>query len=305
MRILISGATGLVGSAAAGALRGAGHIVDRLARPNRVPEENREMRAIRWDPVSGDLDRQAASGADAVVHLAGASIAAGRWTAKRKQELRASRVEATRNLVTGLLQLDARPRVFVSASAVGYYGDRGDELLTEESAPGEGFLASLARDWEKEALRAADFGMRVVLLRFGVILAPHGGALERMLLPFQMGVGGRLGSGRQWMSWLTLPDAVTLIRFALEGDSLSGAVNAVAPNPVTNAEFTRTLAEVLRRPAVFPVPGFALRLALGEMADALLLASQRVVPARLQQHGYVFRHAALEEGLRTVLARPA
>lgn len=305
MRILITGASGLVGSAAAGALRGAGHTVDRLARPNYRKEGGSNLRPIRWDPASGDLDRKGANGADAVVHLAGASIAAGRWTTERKKILRESRVEATRNLVTGLLQLDQRPRVLVAASAVGYYGDRGDEELTEESAPGKDFLAQLALDWEKETARAADFGIRTVMLRFGVILAPHGGALERMLLPFQLGLGGRLGTGRQWMSWLTLPDAVGLIRHALQDESLKGPVNAVAHSPVTNAEFTRTLGRVLRRPTIFPAPAVALRLMLGEMADALLLSSQRAVPQKLRQLGYRFQHVTLEEGLRVVLARPA
>lgn len=304
MRILITGASGLLGSAVAEALRGAGHTVDRLARPNYRQESSSSLRPIRWDPLTGDLDRVGANGADAVVHLAGASIGEGRWTTERKKILRESRVEATRNLVTGLLQLDQRPRVLVAASAVGYYGDRGDEELTEESAPGTGFLAQLAQDWEKEAARAADFGIRTVMLRFGVILAPHGGALERMLLPFQLGLGGRLGSGQQWMSWLTLPDAVGLIRHALENESLSGPVNAVAHAPVTNGEFTRVLGRVLRRPTIFPAPAFALRLLLGEMADALLLSSQRVIPQKLRQLGYRFQHATLEEGLRAVLARP-
>lgn len=302
MRILVSGASGLVGSAVAGALRGAGHTVDALVRPGINPQGG--SRPVRWNPVSGELDRAAAEGADAVVNLAGASIAAGRWNEKRKKLLRTSRVEATRNLVTGLLQLERRPKVFVSASAMGYYGNRGDEMLTEESAPGEDFLSVLAQDWEKEAARAADFGIRAVMLRFGVILAPHGGALERMLLPFQLGLGGRLGSGRQWMSWLTLPEAVHLIRQAIENDDLSGPVNAVAPNPVTNAEFTRTLGKVLGRPTIFPAPAFALRLALGEMADALLLSSQRVVPLKLQARSYRFQHPELEGGLRVVLARP-
>jgi uncharacterized protein (TIGR01777 family) len=305
MRILMTGASGLVGSATAGALRGAGHTVDRLARPNHRKESRSDLRPIRWNPATGELDRQGANGADAVVHLAGASISEGRWTSARKKTLRESRVEATRNLVTSLLQLDQRPHVLVAASAVGYYGSRGDEVLTEESAPGDDFLAQLARDWEKEAARAADFGMRTVILRFGMILAPHGGALERMLLPFQLGLGGRLGSGRQWMSWLTLPDAVGLIRHALEDESLKGPVNAVAPNPVVNAEFTRTLGRVLRRPRIFPAPAFALRIAFGEMADALLLSSQRAVPAKLQQMYYRFQYPTLEAGLRLLLVRPA
>lgn len=303
MRILISGATGLVGSATAGALRGAGHTVDRLARPESPPRPRSEGRPIQWNPASGELDRAAANGADAVIHLAGASIAGSRWNERFKQELRSSRVDATRNLVTNLLQLEQRPRVLISASAVGYYGNRGDETLTEESAPGDDFLAKLSQAWEKEAMRAADFGMRTVILRFGVVLAPHGGALERMLLPFQLGLGGRLGSGKQWMPWLTLPEAVSIIRFALENESLRGPMNATAPNPVTNAEFSKTLGKVLSRPVIFPVPAFALRLVAGEMADALLLSSARAIPWNLQERGYKFQHATLEEGLRVVLAR--
>lgn len=301
MRVLIAGASGLVGTAVADALRAAGHTVQRLVRPGKRLHPGE----VRWNPVAGDLDRAAAESADAVVHLAGASIAGGRWNAEVKKLLRASRVDATRNLVTGLLQLHNRPSVLVSASAVGYYGSRGDELLTEECAPGRDFLAELARDWEKEAARAADFGIRTVMLRFGVILARHGGALQRMLLPFKLGLGGRLGSGSQWMSWVTLPEAVALIRYALDTPALQGPVNAVAPNPATNAEFTRILAKVLRRPAIFPVPAFALRLLLGEMADALLLSSQRVVPWKLQDRGYRFRDPELEAALRALLARSA
>lgn len=301
MRVLISGSTGLVGSAVAGALRGAGWAVDRLVRPHSIAETM--GRGVQWDPESGALDRGAAEGADAVVHLAGENIGAGRWNAERKKQLRSSRVDATRNLVTGLLTLDRRPQVLICASAVGIYGNRGDEELTEESSPADDFLGQLARDWEKEAARAADFGMRVVMMRFGVILAPHGGALERMLLPFQLGLGGRLGSGQQWMSWVTLPDAVWMIRFALESEQLSGPVNAVAPEPVRNAEFTKTLGKVLGRPAIFPAPAFALRLMLGEMADALLLSSQRALPLKLQAHQYAFKHSTLEAGLRSVLAR--
>jgi hypothetical protein len=303
VRILISGATGLVGAAAAGALRGAGHTVERLARPESLPRQGNEPRPIKWNPRTGDLDRAVANGAEAVIHLAGANIAGSRWNAGFKQELRASRVEATRNLVTNLLQLDQRPRIFISASAVGYYGNRGDEQLTEESAPGDDFLAKLSVAWEKEALRAADFGMRTAILRFGVVLAPHGGALERMLLPFQLGLGGRLGSGKQWIPWLTLPEAVSIIRFALENETLRGPFNATAPNPVTNAEFSKTLGKVLGRPVIFPVPEFALRLLAGEMADALLLSSARVIPWNLQERGYKFQHATLEEGLRVVLGR--
>jgi len=298
MRVLIAGASGLVGSALAEALRGAGHTVARLVRPSKPLHPG----DVRWDPAAAELDRSAAEGADALVSLAGASIAAGRWNPERKKLLRASRVDATRNLVTALLQLHTRPQVFISASAVGYYGNRADEQLTEESAPGSDFLARLARDWEKEAARAADFGMRTVMLRFGVILAAHGGALERMLLPFRLGLGGRLGPGSQWMSWLTLPDAVGVIRYALDTPGVSGPVNAVAPNAVTNAEFTKVLGKVLRRPALFPAPAFALRLLLGEMAEALLLSSQCVVPKKLKDRRYRFQHSELEPALRALLA---
>jgi hypothetical protein len=240
-------------------------------------------------------------GVDGIVHLAGASIADGRWTEPRKQLLRASRVDATRHLVNGLLQLARPPKVLVAASAVGYYGDRGDEQLTEACAPGSDFLARLARDWEAEALRAGEKGIRTVLLRFGVILSARGGALPRMLLPFRMGVGGKLGSGKQWMSWLTLAEAVGLARHALENGGLTGTVNAVAPSPVRNSEFTKVLGKVLRRPTMFPAPAFALKLALGEMAEALLLSSQRVIPARLQEQGYRFQHPTLEAALHAVL----
>jgi uncharacterized protein (TIGR01777 family) len=298
MRVLIAGASGLVGSALAEALRGAGHTVARLVRPGKPLHPG----DVRWDPAAGELDRPAAEGADALVNLAGASIAAARWNPERKKLLRASRVDATRNLVTGILQLHTRPQVFISASAVGYYGNRGDERLTEESRPGDDFLARLARDWEKEAARAGDFGMRTVMLRFGVILATHGGAFERMLLPFRLGLGGRLGPGSQWMSWLTLPEAVGLIRYALDTLDVSGPVNAVAPNAVTNAEFTKVLGKVLRRPVLFPAPAFALRLLLGEMAEALLLSSQRVVPQKLKDCGYRFQHSELEPALGALLA---
>lgn len=212
-------------------------------------------------------------------------------------------MDATRHLVNGLLRLTRPPKVLVSASAVGYYGDRGDEQLTEACPAGNDFLAQLARDWEAETQCATQNGIRTVMLRFGVILSSTGGALPRMLLPFKIGVGGRLGSGMQWMSWLTLTETVEIVRHALENTALSGAVNAVAPSPVRNIEFTKVLGRVLRRPTLFPAPAFALRLALGEMAEALLLSSQRVVPARLQEIGYPFQHPALEAALRVVLMR--
>lgn len=299
MRILISGSSGLVGTALAEAFAAGGHTVAALVRPGRPARTN----DVRWDPVSGEFDAAAAEGADAIVHLAGESIAAGRWNQRRKAALRSSRVTATRHLVAGLGRMQRKPGVFLSASAIGYYGDRGDEELTEASPPGKDFLAGIGVDWEEEAARAEEHGIRTVRLRFGIILSPRGGALARMLLPFRLGLGGRLGSGRQWMSWVSLPEVAAIVKYAVENDSLRGPVNVVAPHPVRNAEFTRTLGRVLRRPAIFPVPAFALRLLLGEMADALLLSSQRVLPAKLMAAGYSFLHPELETALRAVLHR--
>ena len=299
MRVLVSGASGLVGSALTDAMRRAGHTVNRLFRPGSsgAPGD------VGWDLRSGQIELAGLEGIDGVVHLAGASIADGRWTKARKKLLRESRVDATRILVNGLLGLKRPPKVLVSASAVGYYGDRGEEQLTEMSAPGNDFLAQLAKDWEAETMRAAQNGVRAVALRFGVILAARGGALPRMLLPFKMGVGGRLGSGKQWMSWVTLPDAVGIAKYALENTELHGAINAVAPSPVRNSEFTKILGKILRRPTLFPAPGFALKLALGEMAGALLLSSQRVIPARLNEQKFTFAHAELEAALRAILKK--
>jgi uncharacterized protein (TIGR01777 family) len=247
-----------------------------------------------------DFDATAAEGADALVHLAGASIADGRWNAARKNLLRTSRVEATRHLMGALSMLKQPPRVIVASSAIGYYGDRGDETLTEASAPGNDFLPELCREWEAENARGSEFGARVVMLRFGIILATHGGALPQITLPFKLGAGGRLGSGRQWMSWLTLAEAVGIIRFALVNSNLSGPTNAVSPNPVQYEEFTRVLAKTLHRPALFPAPAFALRLALGEMADALLLSSQRIKPFKLEQAGYRFVQPELASALAEI-----
>lgn len=311
MKILVSGSSGLVGSAVVEALGRAGHAVGRLVRPQSAaagasPGPERQVAGeVRWDPVAGELDRAVAEGAEAVVHLAGASIAECRWNEARKRLLRESRVEATRHLVTALGKLSRPPQVIVSASAIGYYGDRGEEELTEQSARGDDFLAQLARDWEAEATRAEQFGARVAILRFGVILAANGGALPRMLRPMRLGIGGKLGSGKQWMSWLTLEEAVGMIRYALQNATVRGPVNAVAPNPVRNAEFTAILGKLLRRPTLFPAPAFALRLALGEMAEALLLSSQRVLPRKLHGLGYSFRHPELEGALGSVLRKAA
>jgi uncharacterized protein (TIGR01777 family) len=304
MRILVSGSTGLVGTALKTALRDQGDQVDSLVRPETRAGQRtrsaREERDVLWNPATGLLD-SSAEGADAVVHLAGSPIAAGRWTSARKRLLRESRIPGTRNLVGALGRLRRPPTVFVAASAIGYYGGRGDEQLTENSAPGTDFLAQLSRDWEAESSRAADFGARVVIVRFGIILAKHGGALPKIAAPFRLGAGGRLGSGQQWMSWVTLEDIVGILRYALATNLLSGVANGVSPTPVRNVEFAETLGSVMRRPALFPTPAFMLRLAVGEMADALLLSSQRVIPAKLDQLGYRFVQPELRDALTAIM----
>jgi uncharacterized protein len=297
MRILISGGTGLVGTALSEALQTEGHEVGQLVRPGGTARTG----DVRWDPASGSVDVAAMEGADAVICLSGANIAGGRWTPERKKVLRSSRVDATRVLVDSLGRLARKPRVFIGASAIGYYGDRGDEILTESSTAGNDFLALLARDWEAEAMRAELSHIRTVIVRFGVALSTKGGALAKMLTPFKLGAGGRLGSGKQWMSWIALEDVVGILSAAIADDAIKGPVNVVAPNPVRNAEFTRVLASVLHRPAIFPAPAFLLRAALGEMADALLLSSQRVRPERIIAAGYGYRMPDLESALRNIL----
>jgi len=272
-----------------------------------LPLVRREVRpgedALRWDPVSGAIASPGPAIADAVVHLAGESIAGGRWTARKKQRIRESRVDATRRLTDTLTRLAKPPAVLVCASAIGYYGSRGDEVLSEESRPGTGFLADVGREWESASAAAIVRGIRVVNVRIGIVLSPAGGALAKMLTPFRLGLGGVIGGGAQWMSWIALDDVIGALRHALGTDALRGPVNAVAPAPVTNAEFTRTLGRVLRRPTLLPMPAFAARLALGEMADELLLSSQRVLPARLLASGFAFRYPTLEGALRHELGR--
>ena len=250
------------------------------------------------------VDVPAIEGVEVVLHLSGAGIADGRWTEERKQLLRSSRIDTTRVLVDSLLRLKQKPRLLIVASAIGYYGNRGDEILTESSTTGTDFLALVCRDWEAEASRAAARGIRTVMLRTGVVLSGKGGALPKMLTPFKFGIGGRLGSGQQWMSWIAIEDVVGIIRNAIANEQVSGPVNVVAPNPVRNAEFTRLLAAMLHRPAIFPAPAFVLRLAMGEMADAVLLSSDRVKPERILAAGYKFRFEILEPALRAaVLSR--
>ena len=296
MQVLMTGSGGLIGSALAPALAADGHRVRRLRRsPATEPD------ATSWNPADGTFAPGALDGIDAVVHLAGEGIASGRWTAARKARIRDSRVDDTRRLAEALAALDAPPRVLVAASAIGFYGERGDELLDEAAAPGTGFLPEVSRAWEASAAPARDAGIRVVHLRIGIVLSPAGGALGQMLLPFKLGVGGVLGSGNQYMSWIAIDDVVGIARHALADDALSGPVNAVAPQAVTNQEFTRTLGRVLRRPTILPAPAFALRIALGEMADALLLASTRVDPAALRAGAFEFEYPELEGALRQLL----
>lgn len=305
MRILVSGSTGFLGTALVATLQREGHTIARLVRPGTSQKDTSPAGAptVAWDPLAGHFDAAAAEGADALIHLAGASIAGGRWNAKRKGLLRTSRVDATRHLMGALGKLQRPPRVIVGASAIGYYGTRGDETVTEASAPGSDFLAGLCQQWEAEEARGAQFDARVVHLRFGIILAAHGGALPQMALPFKLGAGGRLGDGRQWMSWLTLGETVRIVQFALANSALAGPVNAVTPNPVRNSEFTKVLAKTLHRPALFPAPAFALRLAVGEMADALLLVSQKVTPSKLTQAGYAFEQPDLAGALANVFRK--
>ena len=303
MKVAVTGATGLVGSALVPFLLSGGHEVVPLRRAPAGGSGDGD--APGWDPQTGALSPGVADGLDAVVHLAGENIAAGRWTAARKARIRDSRVNGTGRLAEALATLAGPPRTLVVASAIGFYGDRGDDVLDETSAPGEGFLPGVCQSWEASAAPAREAGIRVVHLRIGIVLTPAGGALGQMLLPFRMGVGGVIGTGRQYMSWVALDDVLGGVLHALRTEDLAGAVNMVSPNAVTNREFTKTLGRVLRRPTVFPLPAFGARLAFGEMADALLLASSRVVPGRLRDSGFEFRYPGLEDALRHLLGRAA
>lgn len=296
MKILVSGSHGLVGSALIESLKQDQHDVFSLVR--YAPRDESQ---IEWSPERYSIAISLIEGFDAVVHLAGESIAEGRWTDEKKKRIRESRAKGTQLLSDALANLSRPPKTFISASAIGYYGNRGDELLTEESAPGDDFLSEVCVAWEKAISLATEKGIRTVNARFGIILDKQGGALAKMLPPFRMGVGGRIGSGKQWMSWIALDDVVGAIKFALANEALKGPVNFVAPNPVTNAEFTKALGRALSRPTIFPIPAFGVRLVFGEMADALLLSSQRVEPARLKNSNFEFRYSKLGAALDHVL----
>jgi hypothetical protein len=299
MKILVSGSSGLIGSELVRCLSSRGCEMIPLVRTQSAAVKH----AVSWDPPAGMLDAARIEGLDAVVHLAGENIAAGRWTAERKRRIRESRTEGTRLLASTLSRLLRPPRVLVSASAIGYYGDRGTEILREDSSPGRGFLPEVCTAWEEAAAPAADRGIRVVLLRIGIVLTAAGGALARMLPPFRLGMGGKIGGGGQYMSWIAIDDLIGVVFRCLEDNALTGPVNAVAPNPVTNRDFARVLGRVLARPAILPLPSFAARLLLGQMADELLLAGARVLPVKLTEAGHQFRYSDLEAAFRHVLAR--
>ncbi len=297
MKALVTGSSGFIGEALVRNLADEGHIVVRLVRPSSEAETS----GVRWDPVAGAVDVGGLEGFDAIVHLAGENIAGAPWTPERKARIRDSRVEGTRLLCESLHRLDRPPQTLVCASAIGYYGDRGREVLREESPPGKGFLAKVCREWEEATGEAVRKGVRVVNLRIGMVLSPYGGALAKMLTAFRACAGGRIGSGEQYMSWIALPELVWVIRYVMESDSVEGPVNAVAPHAVTNREFTKTLGRVLGRPTLVPLPAFAARLLFGEMADELLLASAHVEPGKLLASGYAFRFPELEGALRRLL----
>ena len=296
MKVLISGSTGLLGTALVRNLETSGHSVTRLVRPNSSTVQN----GIAWDPSTGTLDARQLEGLDAAIHLSGENVASRRWTAEQKARIRDSRVKSTELLASTLARLDSPPKVFASASATGYYGDRGGEILTEGAAPGSDFLAGVGVEWERATAPAEEAGIRVVNMRTSVVLTAAGGMVATVGPIFKLGLGGRLGSGAQYLSWISRQDIIRAMEWILERDDLSGPVNLCSPNPVTNSEFTRTMGSVLRRPALFPVPRFALRITQGEITD-MLLASVRAVPDALIASGFEFNHPHLEDALRWAL----
>ena len=295
MKVAITGSSGLIGSSLVSFLSTKDVVVSKILRENPKDDD------ISWKPEGGDWDSAFTGGIDGIVHLAGENIASGKWTKKKKEKIRKSRIEGTKRLCEHILKLPTPPSVFVCASAIGFYGDRGVEFLNEGSSRGSGFLPDVCLDWEEATDTISKAGIRVVNVRFGIVLSKDGGALAKMLIPFKVGMGGKVGSGRQYMSWVAMDDVTGAIYHALVTDSLKGPVNVTAPNPVTNKEFTNTLGEVLNRPAVMPMPAFAARLAFGEMANDLLLASTKVAPKRLSDSGYEFQYPELEPALKHVL----
>ena len=299
MKILITGSHGLVGSALIPVVANAGHTVIRMIRPPMKPDEKK----ILWNPQTGFVEKEKLEGFDAVVHLAGESISTGRWTAEKKARIRDSRVKGTRFLAEIIAGLKAKPKILASASAIGFYGSRGTEVMSEKKSPGSGFLAETCVQWEAATEPASQAGINVFHLRFGIILSPKGGALAKMLPPFKLGVGGKIGSGFQYMSWISITDVVSAVMHVLKRKELNGPVNIVSQQPVTNLEFTKAFGKVLSRPTVFPLPAFAARFALGEMADELLLSSTRVEPSRLKVLGYAFQHNNIEKALQSMLGK--
>ncbi len=297
MRILISGTTGLVGTALIPKLEADGHEVIRLVRDKKL----QGARQIHWSPENHQLDARLLEGCEVVIHLGGEGIASGRWTSARKKLLRDSRIKSTRLLAESVAKMNTKPHAFLCASAIGIYGDRDDAILDEHSSGGSDFLATLAQDWEAACLPAAAVGVRVIHLRFGVILSARGGALKKMLPIVRLGLGGVIGSGMQYMSWVSIDDVVHVIEWLLRHDEIDGPVNVVSPKPVMNRDFTRALSDALRRPTMLPVPGYVLRLLFGEMAVSTILASQHVYPAKLISNGYDFQHSELSAALRTLL----
>jgi len=297
MRVLISGASGLIGSALKPGLRKAGHEMTVLVRK----KTGSECCDFLWDPYRGEIDDLALEGTDAVIHLSGKNLSE-RWTAANKQAFRDSRLKSTRFLCEQLVKMAPLPKVFICASAMGFYGDRGDEVLTEDSKVGSGYLSELVYDWEAATKTASDAGIRVVNIRIGLVLSKKGGALAKMLLPFKMGVGGLVGNGKQYWSWITIDDVVGAVQHILENEKVAGPVNLVSPTPATNQEFTKALGKALSRPTILPVPAFGVKMAFGEMGENLLLGSTRVIPQRLKESGYEFKNPELEGALKAVLS---
>ena len=292
MKVLITGASGLIGTELQKSFAAKGH--EMLLASRKEPADDKH---VQWDIETGFADPEKLEGIDVVVHLAGENISGLRWTEEKKKAIRDSRVLGTRNVVDAISKLKNRPKVFIASSAIGFYGERGDEEVTESSAVGKNFLAEVCREWEAESRRAEDAGIRTVLLRTGIVLSKDGGALGTMLLPFKLGLGGVIGSGKQWMSWISMDDHIAAINYTIENENLRGAVNSVAPHPVTNEEFTKTLGDVLYRPTFLPIPEFAVSMVFGEMGDALLLASTKVLPKRLQDAGFEFKYPNLKPAI--------